>query len=253
MRGKRPGRGAAGFPIRRCPCFIQPHASHGHSPSPSPHALISHLAKSRPAFPSSSLVAYRPADPGKRCLLAGWWQPHSHSQSCLPARSHLPLQVPGRGCGSTLMLLTQALLSCAPSSGGFWRELSMLIPSPLILPSGWWCTLTVLGSGECGSQAPKPRESLASSGEGSAANNPLETHRVKNKYKLQQTFSVNPIYLRHANSGAATDFMVSGQQWAARAPLRWLHVTGKGLFRMSALVRKWHPVSPPHNIATTHL
>ncbi|XP_066130269.1 histidine decarboxylase [Saccopteryx bilineata] len=30
---------------------------------------------------------------------------------------------------------------------------------------------------------------------------------VKNKYKLQQTFSVNPIYLRHANSGAATDFM----------------------------------------------
>ncbi|XP_049753998.1 histidine decarboxylase [Elephas maximus indicus] len=30
---------------------------------------------------------------------------------------------------------------------------------------------------------------------------------VKDKYKLQQTFSVNPIYLRHANSGAATDFM----------------------------------------------
>ncbi|XP_060030630.1 histidine decarboxylase isoform X2 [Erinaceus europaeus] len=30
---------------------------------------------------------------------------------------------------------------------------------------------------------------------------------VKNKYKLQQTFSVNPVYLRHANSGAATDFM----------------------------------------------
>lgn len=34
-------------------------------------------------------------------------------------------------------------------------------------------------------------------------------NRVKDKYKLQQTFSVNPVYLRHANSGAATDFMVS--------------------------------------------
>ncbi|KAG2470480.1 DCHS decarboxylase, partial [Polypterus senegalus] len=30
---------------------------------------------------------------------------------------------------------------------------------------------------------------------------------VKDKYKLQQTFSVNPLYLRHENSGAATDFM----------------------------------------------
>ncbi|NWI36494.1 DCHS decarboxylase, partial [Picathartes gymnocephalus] len=30
---------------------------------------------------------------------------------------------------------------------------------------------------------------------------------VKDKYKLHQTFSVNPVYLRHANSGAATDFM----------------------------------------------
>ncbi|MBN3296311.1 DCHS decarboxylase, partial [Amia calva] len=30
---------------------------------------------------------------------------------------------------------------------------------------------------------------------------------VKDKYKLQQTFSVDPIYLRHENSGAATDFM----------------------------------------------
>ncbi|XP_051039443.1 histidine decarboxylase [Phodopus roborovskii] len=30
---------------------------------------------------------------------------------------------------------------------------------------------------------------------------------VKDKYKLQQTFSVNPVYLRHANSGVATDFM----------------------------------------------
>ncbi|XP_062998861.1 histidine decarboxylase isoform X2 [Elgaria multicarinata webbii] len=30
---------------------------------------------------------------------------------------------------------------------------------------------------------------------------------VKDKHKLQQTFSVNPIYLRHPNSGSATDFM----------------------------------------------
>ncbi|CAO2578972.1 Histidine decarboxylase [Lemmus lemmus] len=30
---------------------------------------------------------------------------------------------------------------------------------------------------------------------------------VKDKYKLQQTFSVNPVYLRHANSGTTTDFM----------------------------------------------
>ncbi|XP_025977038.2 histidine decarboxylase [Dromaius novaehollandiae] len=30
---------------------------------------------------------------------------------------------------------------------------------------------------------------------------------VKDKYKLQQTFSVNPVYLRHPNSGAAVDFM----------------------------------------------
>nr|XP_019787198.2 histidine decarboxylase isoform X4 [Tursiops truncatus] len=30
---------------------------------------------------------------------------------------------------------------------------------------------------------------------------------VKDKYKLQQTFSVNPVYLRHADLGAATDFM----------------------------------------------
>lgn len=32
--------------------------------------------------------------------------------------------------------------------------------------------------------------------------------RVKDKYKLQQTFSVDPVYLRHENSQAATDFMV---------------------------------------------
>ncbi|NXV68421.1 DCHS decarboxylase, partial [Molothrus ater] len=30
---------------------------------------------------------------------------------------------------------------------------------------------------------------------------------VKDKYKLHQTFSVNPVYLRHANAGAAIDFM----------------------------------------------
>nr|XP_013812523.1 PREDICTED: histidine decarboxylase isoform X2 [Apteryx mantelli mantelli] len=30
---------------------------------------------------------------------------------------------------------------------------------------------------------------------------------VKDKYKLHQTFSVNPVYLRHPNSGAAVDFM----------------------------------------------
>ncbi|XP_053844762.1 histidine decarboxylase isoform X3 [Vidua macroura] len=30
---------------------------------------------------------------------------------------------------------------------------------------------------------------------------------VKDKYKLHQTFSVNPVYLRHANSEAAIDFM----------------------------------------------
>ncbi|KAH0619987.1 hypothetical protein JD844_014470 [Phrynosoma platyrhinos] len=30
---------------------------------------------------------------------------------------------------------------------------------------------------------------------------------VKDKYKLQQTFSVNPVYLRHPNAGSATDFM----------------------------------------------
>uniref|UniRef100_A0A3Q3JBN0 Histidine decarboxylase n=1 Tax=Monopterus albus TaxID=43700 RepID=A0A3Q3JBN0_MONAL len=30
---------------------------------------------------------------------------------------------------------------------------------------------------------------------------------IKDKYKLQQTFSVDPVYLRHENSQAATDFM----------------------------------------------
>ncbi|OXB63264.1 hypothetical protein ASZ78_011213, partial [Callipepla squamata] len=31
--------------------------------------------------------------------------------------------------------------------------------------------------------------------------------KVKDKYKLHQAFSVNPVYLRHPNSGAAVDFM----------------------------------------------
>ena len=38
----------------------------------------------------------------------------------------------------------------------------------------------------------------------------LEPRRVKDKYKLQQNYSVDPVYLRHADSGVATDFMVSG-------------------------------------------
>lgn len=37
--------------------------------------------------------------------------------------------------------------------------------------------------------------------------------RVKDKYKLQQTFSVDPVYLRHENSQAATDFMVINFQF----------------------------------------
>lgn len=73
--------------------------------------------------------------------------------------------------------------------------------------------MTVPGSGESPSgHAEMPcllRETSATSNIG------LETHRVKDKYKLQQTFSVNPVYLRHANSGATTDFMVSFQEPAA--------------------------------------
>lgn len=33
--------------------------------------------------------------------------------------------------------------------------------------------------------------------------------RVKDKCKLQRTFMVDPVYLRHENSQSATDFMVS--------------------------------------------
>lgn len=56
---------------------------------------------------------------------------------------------------------------------------------------------------------------LASLETSQPTNTHLEIHRVKDKYKLQRTFSVNPVYLRHDNSGAATDFMVSFQEWAA--------------------------------------
>ena len=49
----------------------------------------------------------------------------------------------------------------------------------------------------------------------------LEPRRVKDKYKLQQTFSVDPVYLSHADSGVATDFMVSVRAWTAWWPLRW--------------------------------
>lgn len=46
--------------------------------------------------------------------------------------------------------------------------------------------------------------------------------RVKDKYKLHQTFSVNPIYLRHPNSGAAVDFMVSFYlSWCFKLPIEW--------------------------------
>lgn len=73
--------------------------------------------------------------------------------------------------------------------------------------------MTVLGSGEWNaSHVEMPRFLRETSATNYAH---LATHRVKDKYKLQQTFSVNPVYLRHANSGAATDFMVSSQEWEA--------------------------------------
>lgn len=101
---------------------------------------------------------------------------------------------------------------------------------------------------------PQPvRESLASSGEASATNARLETHRVKDKYKLQQTFSVNPVYLRHANSGAATDFMVSGQEWAAWGPLIAASDPPGSPVCQLPPVRKQQTVSPPHHIATVYL
>lgn len=77
--------------------------------------------------------------------------------------------------------------------------------------------MTVLGSGELSSPH---RELPCFLRETSAAKTHLKTHRVKDKYKLQQTFSVNPIYLRHANSGVATDFMVSLREWEASRLLR---------------------------------
>lgn len=49
--------------------------------------------------------------------------------------------------------------------------------------------------------------------------------RVKDKYKLHQTFSVNPVYLRHPNSGAAVDFMVSCYlSWYFKLPIKCLNV-----------------------------
>lgn len=149
--------------------------------------------------------------------VAGWAVPFgwlAGALSCFPtSRWHLLSQVPVRGYGSMWMLLMLGQPFCALSSGNSWRASSMLTHSPLILPSGWWYTLTVLGSGESRSEHVEMpcflRETSATT------NIYLKTHRVKDKYKLQQTFSVNPVYLRHANSGATTDFMVSFQEWAA--------------------------------------
>jgi len=56
----------------------------------------------------------------------------------------------------------------------------------------------------------------------------LEPHRVKDKYKLQQTFSVDPVYLRHADSGVATDFMVSLDSLAASKMENWLLLIPQG-------------------------
>lgn len=39
------------------------------------HSLDISFSQSRPAFPSSSLIAHQPAGPGGRRLVAGWWQP----------------------------------------------------------------------------------------------------------------------------------------------------------------------------------
>lgn len=71
--------------------------------------------------------------------------------------------------------------------------------------------------------------------------------RVKDKYKLQQTFTVDPLYLRHENSSAATDFMV------LRSHLddRWLNYSSNSLqnskhvfFFFSALADSSQPTFP---------
>ncbi|XP_004543597.3 histidine decarboxylase [Maylandia zebra] len=62
---------------------------------------------------------------------------------------------------------------------------------------------------------------------------------VKDKYKLQQTFSVDPVYLRHENSLAATDFM----HWQIplsrrfRALKLWFVLRSFGLKNLQAHIR----------------
>ncbi|XP_066491107.1 histidine decarboxylase [Tiliqua scincoides] len=62
---------------------------------------------------------------------------------------------------------------------------------------------------------------------------------VKDRFKLQQTFSVNPIYLRHPNSGSATDFM----HWQIplsrrfRALKLWFVLRSFGVEKLQAHVR----------------
>ncbi|XP_067827329.1 histidine decarboxylase [Heptranchias perlo] len=62
---------------------------------------------------------------------------------------------------------------------------------------------------------------------------------VKDKCKLQQTFTVNPVYLRHANSGAAVDFM----HWQIPLSRRfrslklWFVIRSFGVERLQAHVR----------------
>ncbi|XP_030580553.1 histidine decarboxylase-like isoform X1 [Archocentrus centrarchus] len=62
---------------------------------------------------------------------------------------------------------------------------------------------------------------------------------VKDKYKLQQTFSVDPVYLRHENSQAATDFM----HWQIplsrrfRALKLWFVMRSFGLKNLQAHIR----------------
>ncbi|NXN30945.1 DCHS decarboxylase, partial [Nycticryphes semicollaris] len=63
---------------------------------------------------------------------------------------------------------------------------------------------------------------------------------VKDKYKLHQTFSVNPVYLRHPNSGAAVDFM----HWQIPLSRRfrslklWFVIRSFGVKKLQAHVRQ---------------
>lgn len=61
-------------PFRSWGCHLQPH-SHTDTLSSISTCLDISFRQSRPAFPSSSLVAHQPAGPGGRRLVAGWWQP----------------------------------------------------------------------------------------------------------------------------------------------------------------------------------